>query len=366
MKARHTKRKKPVLPVRPHMRYTNVCIEAIGYELPKQVVTSEAIEARLSPLYDRLQLPYGRLELMSGIRERRFWDDGTRPSDVAALAGRKALDQAGVSGQEIECIINCSVSRDFLEPATASVVHERLKISPEAMLFDISNACLGMLNGMVMLGNMIELGQIKRGLLVAGENGKPLVENTLQQLLADPTMTRKKFKDAFASLTIGSGAAAIVMTHASVSTSGHALAGGVVRTDSDQNALCRGSADTGLDSGSRPEMSTQSEELLHRGCELAGRTWEAFKQELGWCDSDVAKTFCHQVGVAHRRLLFDTLKLDPGIDYPTVEFLGNMGSVSLPVTMALSIEAGHVARSEKLALLGIGSGLNCLMLGVIW
>jgi 3-oxoacyl-[acyl-carrier-protein] synthase-3 len=348
------------------MRYTNVCIEAIGYELPKQVVTSEAIEARLSPLYDRLQLPYGRLELMSGIRERRFWDDGTRPSDVAALAGRKALDQAGVSGQEIECIINCSVSRDFLEPATASVVHERLKISPEAMLFDISNACLGMLNGMVMLGNMIELGQIKRGLLVAGENGKPLVENTLQQLLADSTMTRKKFKDAFASLTIGSGAAAIVMTHASVSKSGHVLAGGVVRTDSEQNVLCRGSADTGLDSCSRPEMSTQSEELLHRGCELAGRTWGAFKQELGWCDSDVAKTFCHQVGVAHRRLLFETLKLDPAIDYPTVEFLGNMGSVSLPVTMALSIEAGQVARSEKLALLGIGSGLNCLMLGVTW
>jgi len=114
------------------MRYSNVCIESIGYELPKHVVTSAEIEARLSPLYDRLQLPYGRLEMMSGIRERRFWDDGVNPSDAAALAGRKALDQAGVLGHEIECILNCSVSRDFLEPATASVVHERLKISPKA------------------------------------------------------------------------------------------------------------------------------------------------------------------------------------------------------------------------------------------
>ena len=239
------------------MRYSNVCIESIGYELPKHVVTSAEIETRLAPLYDRLQLPYGRLELMSGIRERRFWDDGTAPSDVASVAGNKALEQAGVFGQEIECIINCSVSRDFLEPATASVVHERLKISPRAMLFDISNACLGMLNGMVMLGNMIELGQIKRGLLVAGENGKPLVETTIRQLLADPTMTRKKFKDAFASLTIGSGAAAIVMTHVSVSKHGHALAGGAVQTDSEQNHLCRGSADTGLDADSHAEMSTQ-------------------------------------------------------------------------------------------------------------
>src|SRR6266849_14448 len=333
------------------MRYATVCIESIGYELPKQVVTSAEIEARLSPLYDRLQLPYGRLELMSGIRERRFWDDGVNPSDAAAIAGRKALEQAGLSGHEIECLINCSVSRDFLEPATASVVHERLKISPQATIFDISNACLGMLNGMVTLGNMIALGQIKRGLLVAGENGKPLVDTTIRQLLVDPTMTRKKFKDAFASLTIGSGAAAIVMTHASASKSGHQLAGGIVRTDSEQNYLCRGSADTGLDSSSQPEMATQSEVLLHRGCALAGRTWADFKQELG---------------VAHRRLLFETLKLDPAIDYPTVEFLGNMGSASLPITMALSIEAGHVKRAEKLALLGIGSGLNCMMLGVVW
>ena len=348
------------------MRYSNVCIESIGYELPKHVVTSAEIEARLSPLYDRLQLPYGRLEMMSGIRERRFWDDGVNPSAAAAMAGRKALDQAGILGHEIECILNCSVSRDFLEPATASVVHEHLKISPMATLFDISNACLGMLNGMAVLANMIELGQITRGLLVAGENGKPLVETTIRQLLADHTMTRKKFKDAFASLTIGSGAAAIVMTHASVSKSGHQLAGGIVRTDSEQNYLCRGSADTGLDSSSQPEMSTQSEELLHRGCALAGRTWADFKQELGWTDADVTKTFCHQVGVAHRRVLFETLKLDPAIDYPTVEFLGNVGSASLPITMALSLEAGHVKRAEKLALLGIGSGLNCMMLGVVW
>src|SRR5256712_13646065 len=149
------------------MRYSNVCVESLGYGLPKHVVPSAESGARLSPLYDRLQLPYGRLEMMSGIRERRFWDDGVNPSDAAALAGRKALDQAGVLGHEIECILNCSVSRDFLEPATASVVHERLKISPKAALFDISNACLGMLNGMAVLANMIELGPGHGGLPVS-------------------------------------------------------------------------------------------------------------------------------------------------------------------------------------------------------
>src|SRR2546427_11783754 len=106
------------------MRYSPVCIESIGYELPKHVVTSAETEARLAPLYDRLQPPYGRLEMMSDIRERRFWDDGVNPSDAAALAGRKALDRAGVLGHEIECILNCPFWRDSLEPATASIVHE--------------------------------------------------------------------------------------------------------------------------------------------------------------------------------------------------------------------------------------------------
>src|SRR5207302_10103053 len=96
--------------------------------------------------------------------------------------------------------------------------------------------------------------------------------------------------------------------------SGHRLAGGIVRTDSDQNYLCRGSADTGLDSSSQPEMSTQSAELLHRGCALAGRTRADFKHELGWTDAGVTKKVCDQGGVARRRLHREALKLASQLD----------------------------------------------------
>src|SRR2546422_2957747 len=99
------------------MRYSNVCIESIGYELPKHVVTSAEIEARLSPLYDRLQLPYGRLEMMSGIRERRFWGDGVNPSDAPALAGRKGRAPARGPGPEIEGSLHTSPSPGLLQPA---------------------------------------------------------------------------------------------------------------------------------------------------------------------------------------------------------------------------------------------------------
>ena len=76
--------------------------------------------------------------------------------------------------------------------------------------------------------------------------------------------------------------------------------------------------------------------------------------------------FCHQVGQAHARLLFETLGLAPGKNFPTLSSMGNTGSVSAPVTMAMGLEQGVFRRGQRAALLGIGSGINCLMLGVEW
>jgi 3-oxoacyl-[acyl-carrier-protein] synthase-3 len=101
------------------MKFRHVRFHGFGYELPPNIVTSEAIEEKLGPVYEKLKLPRGRLELMSGIRERRFWDPGTRPSDGAILAGCKALAASGIAAAEIDCLVFSSVSRDMMEPATA-------------------------------------------------------------------------------------------------------------------------------------------------------------------------------------------------------------------------------------------------------
>ena len=72
------------------------------------------------------------------------------------------------------------------------------------------------------------------------------------------------------------------------------------------------------------------------------------------------------MGVAHKRLLFETLELDHERDFTTVETLGNMGSVSLPATLALAAREGFVRPGHRLVMQGIGSGLHCLMLAVEW
>jgi 3-oxoacyl-[acyl-carrier-protein] synthase-3 len=113
-------------------------------------------------------------------------------------------------------------------------------------------------------------------------------------------------------------------------------------------------------------METDSEALLHAGIELAAATWDETRNVLGWDNGDVNKAFTHQVGRAHRNLLYERLGLDPAIDYSTVEFLGNTGATALPIAAALGAEAGHLDTGDRVAWLGIGSGLSSIMLGFEW
>ncbi|MCF8057291.1 MAG: 3-oxoacyl-ACP synthase III [Desulfocapsa sp.] len=344
------------------MHYSKVCLHTFGYALPPLVLTSDAIEERLAPLYERLKLPAGRLELMSGIRERRLWKPGTRPSQAAALAGQAVLDKGELDPKAIECLIFTSVSRDMLEPATASFVHNQLGLPEDCLLFDLSNACLGFLDGMVMLANMIELGHVRNGLVVAGETAEELVESTIQALLADESLTRKRIKPAFASLTIGSGSVALYMCCLQPAMDKPRLIRGTWKANTRHSDLCQG-AQSG---GDTTLMNTNSEELLVRGVETAHQTWRAFASAPGWNGDDIGRFFCHQVGTAHARLLFDTLGLDLEKNFETLAALGNVGSVSAPITMAMAIEQDCFHPGEKAAMLGIGSGINCLMLGVEW
>ncbi len=343
------------------MLFRNTVIKAAVLIKPPRVVTSLEIEARLKPVYDRLKLSAGRLELMTGIRERRFWNPGERSSVVAAQAGREALRESGIDPGKIGCLIHASVCRDFLEPATASLVHEALGLSGDTAIFDLSNACLGVLNAMTVIATMIETGQIEAGLAVSGEVAEPLHEATMSRLISDRRLDKRRLKSQFASLTIGSAAAAVLLCRGGAED-GRRFLGGAVGTDSAANRLCQADPEEMTPLG--PLMNTDSEGLLHAGVSLAARTWDKAKAELGWDNDSPAHIFTHQVGKAHAKLTLETLGLDPSRDFPTVAYMGNTGSAALPGALALGLRERRMARGDKLALLGIGSGLSCLALGV--
>ena len=348
------------------MKFQSVCIESFRHVMPDRVVSSEEIEERIAPIYDKLNLVPGRLELMTGVKERRFWQPGTPPSQVSHLAGARAIETAGIDPNLIGCVVHTSVCRDFLEPSTASVVHHKLGLPSSALVFDVTNACLGFLNGLVLVANMIELGQIKAGLVVSGECAETLIETTISQLLNDPDPSRKRLKALFPTLTIGSASAAAVLTHESLSKTGHHLRGGAFHNATEHYKLCQGSQDTGVAADKPMSMETDGETLMKEGCKLGRRTWETTKSILGWSNETLDRTFCHQVGKSHRRLLFESLDLDVARDFETLPYMGNTGSVSLPFTVSKAVSEGAIAPGQKAAMFGIGSGLNCLFLGMEW
>jgi 3-oxoacyl-[acyl-carrier-protein] synthase III len=348
------------------MQYRHVCLESFGYTLPEKIVTSDEIEERLRPLYDRLRLPPGRLELMTGIRQRRFWPPGELPSRRSIESAEKAIAAAGADRRRIGALVHGSVCRDHLEPATASGVHHGLRLPEKCLIYDVSNACLGLLNGIVQVAGMIELGQIEMGLVVGTEGSRQLVETTIDALNRDTSLTRRSVKPAVASLTIGSGSCAVLLAHRRVSRTDNRLLAVAYRANTRFHQLCQSGRDEAADEGMRPLMQTDSEQLMHEGVTTGIAAFKDFLETTGWSHDELHKTFCHQVGVAHRKLLLESLGIEPEIDFTTVQWLGNTGSVALPITMAVGLEQGHVAAGDNLGLLGIGSGINCLMLAVNW
>lgn len=344
------------------MRFDRVSISGLAYAMPPKVLTSAQIEADLASVYDKIGLHAGRLELMTGIKSRRYWPLGFKPSDAAVLAGQQALQMADVDPKSIDVLIHASVCRDFLEPATASVVHERLGLGAHCEMFDLSNACLGVVTSMSLAAKMIESGAIKSALIVAGEIGKPLVDATVEALNQDLNVTRKSIKSSLASLTIGSGGAAVLLQSIDQAPKSPKLLGASARVATEHNQLCQGE----LGENAQLTMRTDAEALLVAGVKLAAETWADLQKESDSLNTSTTKTITHQVGRAHTKMLYEALGLDESLGYFTYETLGNVGSVSVPMTLALALEAGHIRSGDQVALLGIGSGLSCMMMELKW
>ncbi len=146
------------------MLYSNVYIDSFGYELAPNVVTSDDIERRLEPLYEALHFQKGQLEALTGIRERRFWDPGYFMSQGAIKAGQKAMDASSVLPGHIGMLVYGGVCRDNLEPATACAVSNGLGLGPKTQIYDVSNACLGVLNGMIQVADRDRITALSRDL----------------------------------------------------------------------------------------------------------------------------------------------------------------------------------------------------------
>ncbi len=334
-------------------RLANTAVLSVcGVEAPI-TVSSAAFDDRLTETYARVDMKSGMLEELAGVRERRWWPTDVSFADAASMAGAKALAESGITPAQVGVMINTSVCRDHLEPSTAVASHHQLGLPSSCLNFDLANACLGFVNGIQLAGTMIDAGQADYALLVDAEGSRQTQEATLDRL-AGPDATADDLRAQFATLTLGSGAAAMVLGRADRHPEGHRVVGGVSRAGTEHHELCVG--DLNL-------MRTDSRKLFQAGLALALETWaDAIAAGFDWAgiDSFVA----HQTSVVHIRAMADALGV-PATRFPlTLPTYGNMGPAAVPFTLAQEVD--RLSPGMRVLLLGIGSGLNTSYAEITW
>lgn len=338
------------------MLFQHVAIAGLAHIDAPRRLSSEEINTRLKPTLDRLGIKTDVLGDIAGIHARRLWDGEMQASSAATLAGVKALADAGIDPDRIGLLVNTSVSRDYLEPSTASIVSGNLGLSEMCQNFDVGNACLAFLNGMDIASRMIERGEIDYALVVDGETADLAYEKTMERML-HIDVTEAQFKNEMATLTLGSGAAAMVLARAELAPGAPRYRGGVTRAATQWNALCRGNLD---------RMVTDTRMLLIEGLKLAQKTFIAAKHALGWVVEEMDEFVIHQVSQVHTAAFVKAFGIDPRKVLTIFGEHGNIGPASVPIVLSKLRELGRLKKGDRVALLGIGSGLNCSMAEVVW
>lgn len=338
------------------MVYRHVAIASVSHIDAPLRLSSADIMQRLQPTLDRLGIRDNLLEDVAGIYERRIWDGPVTPSDAATMAAQKAIAASGVARENIGILINTSVCRDFLEPSTASIIHGNLGLADTCQNFDVGNACLAFLNGMDIAARMIERGDIDYALIVDGETSNAITESTLGRLTL-PESSAEDFRGEFASLTLGSGAAAMVMGRAELLPDGHRFLGSVTRAATNFSHLCRGNIE---------RMVTDTRTLLVEGLKLAAKTFQAARASFGWVTEELDEFVIHQISKVHTAAFVELLGIDPKKVLTVFPQFGNIGPASVPIALSKLEEMGRLQKGKRVALLGIGSGLNCSMAEVVW
>ncbi|WP_066460903.1 3-oxoacyl-ACP synthase III [Sanguibacter suarezii] len=332
--------------------HQNVALLSLATTLADRITTSAEIESRLGATLKRLRLPTGLLQRVAGITERRNWAEGQSFETAAIAAGEKALAEAGIDASEVGLLINTSVTRKHLEPSVAVRMHHGLGLPSSAINFDLANACLGFVNGMSLAAQLIDSGAVRYAMIINGEDADEIQDNTIERLNR-PGIGRKEFMSEFASLTLGSGAAAALLGPADLHASGHRILGGVTRAATQFNDLCVGSVNG---------MYTDAKALLKGGMELVVAAWQEAKKDWDWSSMD--RYILHQVSSIHTDAIVKAAGLDRTKVPVTYPQYGNVGPASIPIT--LSREAATLSPGDRVLLMGVGSGLNTAMMEIAW
>lgn len=330
-------------------------IVSIGVEQPSEKVTSRELmqEARVKENFGISDM---YLERLTGIVERRRAGDGVQPSQLAAWAARQALERAGVAPEEVHFIVYTGTTRDHcIEPSTAHNVQRRLG-AKNAHAFDVSNACLGFMNGILAVDNFLASGA-RYGLVVTGEKGSMYAKHATERL--KKTNDESLLDELLAGLTLGDVGAAVLLGRKQDPDRG--FVGFEFASDGDYAGLCWCG-----DSRSFDVVHTDMPNLLKESTELGASVYKRLIGALKWSNDDLKWYIPHQIGKISFRIHTRVTGVPASKMPNSFRNFGNLITGNIPVCVD-TIDAGSgLSDGDRIWLAGAGSGVCAGHAGLVW
>jgi 3-oxoacyl-[acyl-carrier-protein] synthase-3 len=327
-----------------------------GTYIPEDRITTEALLREVDSR-NRFGIPHDWIERITGIKEKRVAPADVLPSDMAVSAAREAMDRAQTTVDEIDAIIYTGLTRDFLEPATAHVVQAKLG-AVNATVFDVSNACHGFMNGLHLMDTLVATGQVRRGLVVTGEQGSRFARKAIEA--ARQVHTRDELEPLTAGFTLGDAGAAVILGPKHDPYSG--FMGFALRSQGQYAGFCTSGGP--LQEG---PLITDMPAIVGESSRLVTNMFMDFLYgRLHWQVDELVKYVIHQVSTKVFRLHSKLMGVPLSIMPKTVVTMGNLITANIPLALHNFAVNHEVNEGDKIYLSGVGSGISLSQAGLIW
>jgi 3-oxoacyl-[acyl-carrier-protein] synthase-3 len=306
-------------------KYRHGYIMGVGGYLPTEIVkTRDLLEEVKS---ERFGVPINFIERRIGIIEKRKAEENCQPSDLAVAAGRVAIEKAGITPTDIDCIIFCGIDGNWKEPATALAVQNELEAWNAGLCFDVSNACNGFMSGMYIADSFITAGRIECALVITGEKNSRVVDRLMKALRT--CEDNEYFRNRVGALTVGDAGGAMVLGK---STNGLGFKRFNTVSKGQYTKMCYYNYDDHGDIVGEMIMKPIAPTMKYLETEMRKKTFECY----GWNSEDIDCLVSHQIGKQYYEQVAKLYGVPQDRCTKTYDFLGNLASASIPVNLYLN------------------------------
>jgi len=319
----------------------SVTISGTGSYVPEKILTNHELEEIVDTSDEWIRS-------RTGIKERRIASDTQSTSDLATEAAKVAMEDANVSGEDIDLIIVATISPDAFFPATACYVQKNIEAT-NALCFDVSAACSGFLYAMQIAESLILSGQRKTALIIGAEKLSSMVD----------------WEDRNTCILFGDGAGSVILTVDENNDKGRKLLSSSLGSDGRQTDILHvpggGSACPITPDNADQKLNTirmQGREVYKYAVNAMRRAAEDALQKYGLSSEDVDMVIPHQANLRIIEAITDRMSIPKEKTFINLTKYGNTSAAAIAIALDEANKTKSINEGDIVLLVAFGAGLT--------